>query len=227
MKQQIFHYLLVVFTVFANAQTIPKSINKPISSKIKKEPIKHVKEKIKPYSVWKNNYDYVGGPPWRGLYHVSLNNKWGFVNKNGKIVIPLIYDEVKVDIAEEIIVSLDNKWGLINETGAILIAIKYDAIDNFNGGLALVKLNGKCGFINKSDKIVVPIKYDEVGYFHEGLCQVKLNGNYGFVNKQGQLVIPIKYDSCFDFNTDGKASVYLNGKRIRIDKTGNCIEDCN
>ncbi len=35
-----------------------------------------------------------------GLCAVKLNNKWGFVNEKGQLVIPCIYDEVKIDFID-------------------------------------------------------------------------------------------------------------------------------
>ena len=29
----------------------------------------------------------------KGLANVELNNKWGFINKKGEVVIPFIYDD--------------------------------------------------------------------------------------------------------------------------------------
>jgi hypothetical protein len=39
-------------------------------------------------------YDWLTGFS-EGFAAVKLNNKWGFIDKTGKAVIPCIYDEVK------------------------------------------------------------------------------------------------------------------------------------
>ena len=100
-----------------------------------------------------------------GLAAVQLNNKWGFVNKTGKEVTPLKYDDVA-------------------NSSSFSDALKKGS---FSEGLAAVQLNKKWGFVNKTGKEVTPLKYDNVGYsgFSEGLAPVRLNGKYGFVDKEG------------------------------------------
>ena len=98
-----------------------------------------------------------------GLAAVQLNNKWGFVNKTGKEVTPLKYDDVA---------NSSSSSDFLKE-------------GSFSEGLAAVQLNKKWGFVNKTGKEVTPLKYDFVGLFSEGLTKVKLKGNWGFVDKEG------------------------------------------
>ena len=49
-----------------------------------------------------------------GLAMVALNEKWGFVDKSGKVVVPLKYDWVG-DFSEGLAaVTLNGKWGFIS-----------------------------------------------------------------------------------------------------------------
>ena len=169
------------------------------------------------------------------LCFVSLNDKYGFADGNGNIVIPLKYDDAK-DFSEGLAsVKLNGKWGYIDKSGNEVIPLKYNEADDFSEGIAAVKLDGKrgildrkCGFIDKNGNVVIPFKYDDAKNFSEGIAIVKLNGKCGilgpskcgFIDKSGNEVTPLKYDYANSFS-EGLATVELNGKYGYIDKGGN------
>jgi WG containing repeat len=64
----------------------------------------------------------------------------------------------------------------------------------FHDGLAPVCLNRKCGYIDKTGKIVVPLQFDLVAdRFNDGLAWVNVGKKLGYINKTGKLVIPARY----------------------------------
>lgn len=62
-------------------------------------------------------------------------------------------------------------------------------------------------------------KYDWVGSISDGLIVVKKAGKYGYVDENFNIVIPLQYEEAFSF-INGVADVSINGKWIKIDKTG-------
>ena len=153
------------------------------------------------------------------LKPVLLNGKWGFVDKDGREVIPLKYDFAG-DFSEGLArVELNEKYGFVDKDGREVIPLKYDYAREFSEGLARVCLNEKYGFVDKDGREVIPLKYDDAGDFSEGLAGVKLNEKYGFVDKDGREVIPLKYDYAGDF-FEGLAGVKLNEKYGFVDKAG-------
>jgi hypothetical protein len=132
-----------------------------------------------------NDYDYIS-VFYEGLAKVRLNNKYGFIDKTDKVVIPIIYDDA-YNFSEGLArVELDGKWGYIDKTGKEVIPIIYDNVWSFKEGLARVKLNGKWGYIDEVGKVIIPCIYDYVCGFSKGLAQVKLNDKYFYINKKGQ-----------------------------------------
>ncbi|MCX7696935.1 MAG: WG repeat-containing protein, partial [Bacteroidales bacterium] len=105
--------------------------------------------------------------------------KWGFCDKNKKIVIECKYDMVSSFSEGLALVQLNGKYGFIDKSGKEVITFKYDVAYDFSEGLARVILNKKWGFIDKSGKEVIPFKYDWAKDFSEGLALVKLNDKYG------------------------------------------------
>jgi len=136
-----------------------------------------------------------------GLTPVRANRKSGFVNKVGKEVIPLMYDDTGCFSGGLAPVKLNGKWGFINKKGEVVIALKYGFADEFQGEYAVVvSLQGEegFGFINKDGKIVVPLGYadEEAAYRgipigEKGLAWMRLKGNFGWINiKTGQIYWP-------------------------------------
>ena len=159
-----------------------------------------------------------------GLAKVKLNDKWGFINKDGREVIPCKYDWVNLFLKGLAKVKLNRKYGYIDRTGREVIPCKYDGINAFSEGLAKVELNDKYGYIDRTGREVIPCKYDGIGDFVEGLALVILNWKLGFIDKIGREVIPLKYDSASQFYR-GLTHAKLNGKQGYIDKQGNWYDE--
>ena len=170
-------------------------------------------------------YDHDPNVAWwhfnEGLARVNLNGKFGFIDKTGKEVIPLIYNDV-YDFSEGLArVEFDNcDYGYIDKTGKVVITCEdYDDVDDFSEGLAPVELDDQYGYIDKTGKEVIPCIYDYAWSFCEGLASVKLNEKWGFIDKTGKEVIPCIYERSTSF-INGLAGVKLNEKWGFIDKTG-------
>jgi hypothetical protein len=122
------------------------------------------------------------------LHRVYWNDKWGFMNDTGKVVVPCKYERVWFFSEEIAAVYLDGKWGYIDVNGKEITPYKYDDFDSFSEGLARVNLNGKWGYIDKTGNEVVPFKYDDAWSFSEGLARVKLNDKEFYIDKTGKCV---------------------------------------
>jgi len=96
---------------------------------------------------WRKNYNQVGAFN-EGLAWVKKGAKFGFVDKTGKVVIPLEYDAV-YNFEEGLgPVKKGGKMGFINKTGKVVIPLKYDAVKEFKQGRALVTLNKRTFYID-------------------------------------------------------------------------------
>lgn len=147
--------------------------------------------------------DFHEGRAWFGK-----NEKIGFVDQKGNVIVPAKYCSV-ADFKE------GRAW-VANEEG-----------DEY-----------WCGYIDLDGKEVVPIKYraalGEGGYsdisFSEGLAAVDMrtdNGDspiYGYIDKMGNEVIPAKFRDVEDFR-NGIASVRFDfdDPAVYIDKTGKVL----
>ena len=78
---------------------------------------------------------------------VKQKNKYGLINSNNEIVIPLIYDEVKSsDHWQYFIIRQNGKLGLIHVNGTLIKEPKYDSIELRKEYLVLKRRNQKDEF---------------------------------------------------------------------------------
>lgn len=152
---------------------------------------------------------------------VEKDGKWGFIDKDDKLVVALKYDEVKNYDGGYAAVSVNGKWGFVNKNGEEVVPLKYDDAGTFHYGPARVKLNEKWGFIDLKGKEIVPTKYDKVRDFSLYRAAVRFDGKWGFVDNKGKLKVPLEYDAVNDFK-DARAAVRSNGKWGFIDIDG-CV----
>ena len=157
-------------------------------------------------------------------------NKYGFIDKLGKEVIPCIYDTV-YDFKEGVaLVQLNDKWGYIDKLGNEVIPCIYEEHSyDFSEGLVTLKLKNKWGFVDQNGKTAIPFIYDGARNFSDEMAAVSLNckwnsfwgvyGKYGFIDKSGKEVISCIYDHVYDFK-EGLALVKLKGKQGYINKEG-------
>lgn len=128
-----------------------------------------------------------------GLAVVKLNEKYGFVDKSGDVVIPIEYDKTALFSEGLAAVKKDDKWGFIDKKGEVVIPFEYDSATFFSEGLAAVKKDGKYGFIDKKGDVGIGFRFDEAWKFEEGFAIVKLNGLWGKIDKVGNFYLGLGY----------------------------------
>lgn len=170
-------------------------------------------------------YSQMGDYYSDGLARVMINGKHGFINKLGKLTIPIQFEDA-TDFAEGLAgVQIKNKWGFINTSGKIVIKPTYAKVRKFSEGLARVTINGKFGFINKSGKILIRPQFSEdsnLNDFHGGLAFIQIDGKSGFINKKGELAIQAIYQDAESFS-EGFAVVKINDQYGFINNAGEMV----
>jgi len=154
------------------------------------------------------------------LFPVHDHGKGGFIDRNGKIVIPLCFETVG-EFSEGLArFERDGRWGFIDEAGSVVIQPQFSWVRDFSEGLARVQVKGEAlemgaqsGFINKSGKMVLPPRYGamdgvaeaEEG-FRNGLAMIQVGGKKGFIDPNGRIVIKPQFGYAYQFS-DGLAAV--------------------
>jgi hypothetical protein len=107
--------------------------------------------------------------PREGLFRIVVEDKIGFSNLDGEIVVPPVYDMV-LPFNEGVAAYCENcgtdrsgmsaqwsngTWGFIDKTGEVIIKAQYESVrGGFKGDKAKVKLNGKWIKIDKNGQLV-------------------------------------------------------------------------
>ncbi|MFI5151149.1 MAG: WG repeat-containing protein [Bacteroidia bacterium] len=158
------------------------------------------------------------------LFHPAdtITERWGFINPEGKLIIPFQFEKV-ADFSEGMAaVCLNGQWGFVNTKGEIVIVPKFDDdfehTLGFKGGLALIHQNGLIGFIDKSGKQVVPAVYSKARDFSEGLAPVKVGERWGYINTAGKIVIHPAFQEVGDFS--GGIALAKKNEEGTVDENG-------
>jgi hypothetical protein len=154
------------------------------------------------------------------LFPVMDHDRAGFIDRTGKIIIPLCFDKVGAFAEGLARFERDGSWGYVDASGSVVIEPRFRWAQEFSEGLARVQIFGsvlgvdaRWGFIDKTGKLVISPDYkstiggnsnigsdsqDEA--FHDGRAKVELDGKNGFIDKTGALVIPAEFTYAYPFS---------------------------
>ena len=110
-----------------------------------------------------------------GLAAVRLDQKWGFIDRNDKIIIPFDYDYVGDFSKDENLawVEKNGKVGFIDKANKLVIPYTFADAQTFSEGLAPATMDGRhWGFIDKSGKFIIAPTYVGALSFSDGLALV-------------------------------------------------------
>lgn len=150
-------------------------------------------QKAKSHKTAKETPEY-----WKSAYRLDLdmnpvessNGKHGFVDKEGREVLPFVWNDVG-SFSEGLASVMDasENWGYIDTTGKIVIPCKWWGAYEFSEGLAVVWGPSGFGFIDKTGKVVIPCKWKFAYGFYNGVAKVEdNNGVTHIINKRGEII---------------------------------------
>jgi len=173
----------------------------------------------------------------RELFPVEIDEKFGFIDKNGKIVIPPKFDHV-TDFSEGLAAftkgdAESGLMGYIDVSGHVVIKPKYQWGAPFNEGVAIARYKNKLILIDKTGKQLQEYEHDmaEQG-FAEGVAAKALVFTervgvfYGFIDKTGKVVIPPVYRHALNFS-EGLASVEEDSSQRKKNRKKGFIDHNN
>jgi len=111
-----------------------------------------------------------GGPTHVVLAPVRSGNKWGFVDRSGRVVISARFRSVTPFAGGLAAVETPDGWGYIDPSGTMVITPRFHAVGRFVGPYAIARAGyaiqrkgeGTYGFIDKTGRWVVPPIFDAV-----------------------------------------------------------------
>ena len=86
---------------------------------------------------------------------VKKNGKWGYIDKQGREIIPFIFDEASSISEGMACVDKNGKYGYIDKQGHEVTPFIFDVASSFSEGMASVEIKKSTGFINKEGKPII------------------------------------------------------------------------
>jgi hypothetical protein len=152
--------------------------------------------------------NYYGHSFHEGLAAVQIKDKWGFMDRRGRLVIPaefidvgdfsagLAAAEVPIDQDKETPCRFDEtstytvakKFGYIDRTGRMVIPPQWEYAGPFVAGLANVATCSKASFIDKTGRVVIETPFNDAAPFYGALARVYVGMEIGYIDKTGKTI---------------------------------------
>jgi WG containing repeat len=175
--------------------------------------------------LWGNSYFS------QGMAAVRQNDKWGYINREGKTVIPFrrVYSADRFNEG----IAVLNYSNYIDQKGKIVRPVHEGKPPEgepsvgryaFKNGLALISARGKWGYMDRAGKVVIKPQYLWAKHFGEGLAVVndKDSGGEFYIDKTGKPISSKRFNNCDEFQ-NGAARVEIDGKMGYINPAGKYI----
>ena len=170
----------------------------------------------------------------------SNNDKYGFIDKTGEVVINPRFDQAGPFYDGLARVSINNKYGYINKRGDLVVDFQFDHVTDFLEGQAGVCVNDesfsqglRCGIINKEGEIKKELATDFLNIsLQQGLTPFldydtkenkKGSGDWGFKDANNKIVIPPQFEAAYGFSEGLAMVLNADNKYGFIDETGKII----
>ncbi len=136
------------------------------------------------------------------LAEVEKDYKKGFIDLNGREVVPCIYNALRVlDMGYIAFKTQQRLWGLMDKNGKIVLKAQYDDIKNytaFSKDIAIIRLDNREGILGKNLTEIIPPKYQDIDLVDKttDLLELQLNRKKKIVNREFKELFPNQdYDS--------------------------------
>jgi hypothetical protein len=174
--------------------------------------------------LWAGSEPYI--PP---LFPARQDGKWGYIDREGRVVIEFQYDDADPFRGGLASVQVGKLWGYIDESGSMAITTQFEGARLFHGGLARVKTSAGWGYIDTTGEIAFFEDPSWVGSydFSEGLAPVWLDketDRYGYIDTSGNLVIRLGDGvTAADNFSEDLAAARQYGRWGYIDRSGEFV----
>ena len=163
---------------------------------------------------------------------VSKSKKYGIINRQGKLVVPLQYSFLEITDAQELHYLIQVKkndqafYGLMGQNNQIILPATHTSIKKLIPHVVvsplIIEKKGKFALFSNRGKSVTDFIYQAIksGDYESAHVLAKQEGKFGFFSKYlGNKIIPFVYDEASIFYK-GLAKVRKDEKSYQIDYRG-------
>ena len=147
--------------------------------------------------------------------HFSPDQKWGFLNKEGQLVIEDRYDDAR-DFSQSLAaVNYQGKWGYIDKSGETIVDYIYKEAHPFTGGFAIVRgMDDTWSVIDSLGSIKSNISADRISIADRDIIKIQKNSMYGFLSISGDTLLKTQHSFATNFYDDYALVKYFNEYRL-------------
>ena len=150
------------------------------------------------------------------LLKIEVNNKYGFINQEGKVVIQPNFFAVGKPSSGLIAVREKDKYGYIDYTGKEIISPQFEFAKDFIGEYAVVYDKGIANLINKKGRKLLPNIYSDISTVKGKYIKTKgLQNNFGVCDIKGKVILDTLFADIskgrLDFFTVTTRETYKDG----------------
>ncbi|GAB4334000.1 MAG: hypothetical protein OHK0038_10610 [Flammeovirgaceae bacterium] len=126
-------------------------------------------------------------------------NKIGFIDRTGNIVIPPSFESVLEDYTcqgvyqDYIVISQNNKLGAIDKQGKHILPCVFDELHDFGIGVLKTQKNGKYGLWHKGGFQLIEEKYDDLLFVNTSLIKALKNDKWGLISFRDSVMYPFEF----------------------------------
>ena len=186
-------------------------------------------EEKNPLHIYADVYSFQNGLAIASKYTEDGEYKYGVVDEEGVVYIPVNYDEISLfkegsNYRDNVYKCQRNgKLGLVNAQDITLLQCEYSSIKHSDEYVYLVK-NGKNGYaeLKGTDEVksLIPCIYDKLeSYSKNAPMRATYNGKEGMIDGNNKIIIPFEYSNIGKFynvgaynmawvEQDGKYGIY-------------------
>ena len=160
---------------------------------------------------------------FHNLHIVMKEDQYGFIDNQGRVIVPIQYDDFYVvysPLSHDNLSSKDNnsiivakrkgKYGILNSAGIEIIPCLYDNINCLSENCFSVKKNGKLALF-KNNSFLTDFIYDRIGPIINERAFVIQNGYVSIINSDGYLLVPlgVYIEDGINFSNGGWAEIKI------------------
>lgn len=152
------------------------------------------------------------------------NGKWGAYSKEGKKILPAVYDDILSGQDQIFVVKQKGLFGVADATGKVCVAPAYQKISAMNDGkvYAALSKDNVYTFLDLDGKPLSTRTYEDVKRVDEDIAAVKIADKWGYVTVDGKTLVDPKYDDIAPFH-EGYGLAARDGQISIFDKSGTIV----
>jgi len=153
------------------------------------------------------------------LISVMESGQWKVINLQGKVILPIGYDQVEVLKSKRqagmalqvayLTFKKDKKWGIVSEQGLVLATPRFDEVtllknlpEGLNSTIFQTKADGLLGLFLPNGLEILPPQANEIRVWSTSLILFEKNQKWGAINELGQTVLEALYDHFSSVSTN-------------------------